>query len=138
MHFDRLNFYHIFCFMNSKTIQNLFFLFLISTCLMSDSIADEPSHNEQNYNDPSQRKFVNDRNPSAATFDKRLPPVIPGEEISDGKDSMNVWSTSGSPTGGNVPQPPSPPGSNNNSAVGNIGVIIDGREANFGSRPSSR
>ena len=43
---------------------------------------------------------------SAASFDKRLPPVIPGEEIQDGDKKIKVWSTSG---GVSVSAPPAAP-----------------------------
>jgi len=32
------------------------------------------------------------------TFDPRLPPVLPGEEVQVGDETMKVWSTGGSPS----------------------------------------
>lgn len=46
--------------------------------------------------------------PSAASFDERLPPVIPGEEIPDGDRKIKVWSTSGSVSANPPPVPPAP------------------------------
>lgn len=41
---------------------------------------------------------------SDASFDKRLPPVLPGEEVSDGKETMKVWSSSGPVPVGEAPE----------------------------------
>lgn len=45
---------------------------------------------------------------SAAQFDQRLPPVLPGEVVGKGKNRMKVWSTSGSPSVSDAPVPSSP------------------------------
>lgn len=37
-------------------------------------------------------------------FDPRLPPVLPGEEVKVGEETMKVWSTGGSPSS-EVPPP---------------------------------
>jgi hypothetical protein len=65
---------------------------------------------------------------SNATFDKRLPPVLPGEELKDGHSKMKVWSTAGSVSSGNVPEAPHAPitGDGSNQTVIN-GVIVDDR-----------
>jgi hypothetical protein len=42
-----------------------------------------------------QRQGDTDDSKSAASFDKRLPPVVPGESHPDGRQEMNIWSTSG-------------------------------------------
>lgn len=42
---------------------------------------------------------------SDASFDKRLPPVLPGEEVSDGNKKIKVWSTSGPVPVGQAPEP---------------------------------
>lgn len=68
---------------------------------------------------------------SEAQFDKRLPPVLPGEELSDGKNTMKVWSTTGPVP---VAQPPQPWNQNSNQGTvnygqtGSVGVIIDRRD----------
>lgn len=62
---------------------------------------------------------------SDASFDKRLPPVYPGERINDSGKPARVWSTSGSVDGGGAKE-------DSNSAktkIPNIDVIIDGRRA---------
>jgi hypothetical protein len=41
----------------------------------------------------SVRKGVSDH--SDAQFDRRLPPVLPGERISDGEKTVKVWTTVG-------------------------------------------
>ncbi len=66
---------------------------------------------------------------SAASFDRRLPPVIPGEEIQHNGRKMKVWSTSGEVPVGQVPQPPQPPvAPGNNYGQPNLGgVIVDNR-----------
>ena len=65
--------------------------------------------------------------PSGAAFDKRLPPVLPGEEIAGHSKKIRVWSTGGSPVerGAQVPSLPVPPESNHDS--NNISVILDQR-----------
>jgi hypothetical protein len=60
---------------------------------------------------------------SDASFDKRLPPVLPGEEVSDGRKKMKVWSTSGP-----VPvSPPPEPWVQGNTQPGSVSVIVDQR-----------
>ena len=62
-----------------------------------------------------------------AQFDKRLPPVLPGEEVSDGKNKMKVWSSSGPVPVGRAPEPWAEPGKTRISPE--VGVVIDQREA---------
>jgi len=57
---------------------------------------------------------------SAASLDKRLPPVLPGEEISTGKKTIKVWSTAGSPSVGAPQLQQQPP-------ARDVSVIVDGR-----------
>ena len=69
---------------------------------------------------------------SAASFDKRLPPVIPGESIKHNGRSMRVWSSSGPVPVGQVPQAPQAPVAGGNSGgagqlPANVGVIVDNR-----------
>lgn len=52
--------------------------------------------------------------PEVAVIDKRLPPVIPGQTVSDGTRKIKVWSTSG-------PVPVSPPAAP--GAPGTPGVV---------------
>ena len=62
---------------------------------------------------------------SAASFDKRLPPVLPGEEIvRDGK-SMKVWSSSGPVVVADAPDPSHTPGQ---QLPAGVGVIVDQRD----------
>ena len=61
---------------------------------------------------------------SAAQFDKRLPPVLPGEEVKDGKETLKVWSTTG---GVPVSQPPEPWRREARQAPA-AGVIVDRRD----------
>ena len=42
---------------------------------------------------------------SDASFDKRLPPVLPGEEVSDGNKTIKIWSTSGPVPVSEAPEP---------------------------------
>ncbi|MBX7136677.1 MAG: hypothetical protein K1X83_01745 [Oligoflexia bacterium] len=65
-------------------------------------------------------------NPSAdASYDKRLPPVYPGEEVADGKKKIKVWSTAGSVAGGAPSSAGSPP---QVPVPGAVGVIVDRRD----------
>lgn len=42
---------------------------------------------------------------SDASFDKRLPPVLPGERVNDNGRDMRVWSTAGEVPVSQAPQP---------------------------------
>jgi hypothetical protein len=58
--------------------------------------------------------------PSSKQYDKRLPPVLPGEEIvTETGQRMRVWSSSGP-----VPVNPPPP---QQQPYGGVPVIVDGR-----------
>jgi|GEM_PF-2358002 len=91
-----------------------------------DSFQDQSAGQPQS--DPPQ-------NASNASFDRRLPPVIPGETLPDGAGGTKVWSTGGSPVGSGVapvppqaPSAPSIPGENDgldSSLPPNLGIIID-------------
>lgn len=66
----------------------------------------------------------------AASFDNRLPPVIPGEEIRHNGRRTKVWSTSGPVPVGQVPQAPPAPGvgaQTNYGLPANMGIIVDNR-----------
>lgn len=61
------------------------------------------------------------------SYDKRLPPVIPGEEVEDmHKKTSKVWSTSGPVPVHEAPQ--APRAAQGANGVGNIGVVVDGRD----------
>lgn len=63
---------------------------------------------------------------SDASFDKRLPPVLPGEEVSDGKNRMKVWSTSGPVTVGPAPEPWKGTPEDQRRILGSdVGVIVE-------------
>lgn len=61
-----------------------------------------------------------------AQVDRRLPPVYPGEEVSDGKKTIKVWSTSG-PVPVNRPAAAPQPFDQNVQGTGPISVIVDER-----------
>jgi len=69
---------------------------------------------------------------SDASFDKRLPPVLPGEILNDSGTKMKVWSTSGPVPVSNAPEPWK---ENNNSLSQpnipgkDISVIVDQRDS---------
>ena len=73
---------------------------------------------------------------SDASFDQRLPPVLPGEEVNDSGQRMKVWSSAGPVpinnlnawgTGG-TPIP----------GLGGIGVIVDRRRDGGGGREGTQ
>ena len=64
---------------------------------------------------------------SDAQFDKRLPPVLPGEEVSDGKETMKVWSSSGPVPVGDAPEPWKNDFSRHHGGGQGVGVIVDKR-----------
>ena len=61
---------------------------------------------------------------SDASFDKRLPPVLPGERVSDDGHTMRVWSTTGP-----VPVSSAPAAPSAGESVDLGGVIVDERGA---------
>jgi hypothetical protein len=66
---------------------------------------------------------------SDASFDKRLPPVLPGEEVSDGKNRMKMWSTTGPVPVAPAPEPWKESVQERNRLWGSgVGVIVDQRE----------
>jgi len=75
---------------------------------------------------------------SAASFDKRLPPVIPGENIQHNGRTMKVWSSAGPVPVGQVPAPPAAPQAPGQAQVGgalpNLGVIVDQRHRSDSNR----
>lgn len=70
---------------------------------------------------------------SDAQFDKRLPPVLPGEVVNDSGKKTKVWSTSGPVPVAEAPEPWKERRRNHALEVtedgqGNIGVIVDRRD----------
>ena len=62
---------------------------------------------------------------STAAFDKRLPPVLPGEVVGSPGEELKVWSSAGPVSVGPVPEPWT---SSSPLALGPIGVVVDGRK----------
>lgn len=86
---------------------------------------------EQVPNENPPDAYSADKDPSLAAFDKRLPPVIPGEELERNGRRTRVWSTSGP-----VPVAEAPEPWKEKSGIGNttsnppgfpVGVIVDQR-----------
>jgi len=71
---------------------------------------------------------------SDASFDKRLPPVLPGERMNDSGHEVRVWSSSGPVP---VSQAPEPFKDKQliNDVVRNQGIIVDERRDRFDRRP---
>ena len=64
--------------------------------------------------------------PTTRQYDKRLPPVMPGEEIvTETGQRMRVWSSSGPVPVNAQPTPQSLPNGSTNSG---IGLLVDGRK----------
>lgn len=92
---------------------------------------------DESYQEPKEQisadsQIDNVNKASDASFDNRLPPVLPGEEVRDGGRKMKVWSTSGPVPGLNnvpaVPNAPQVPGSNDTQGtLGSIDVFVDQR-----------
>lgn len=81
---------------------------------MTQALADgEPASNQESSTSTG----------SDAQFDKRLPPVIPGEEVSDGKNKIKMWSTTGPVPVGEAPEPWKK--DVQEIAPGGVGVIVD-------------
>lgn len=64
---------------------------------------------------------------SDASFDKRLPPVLPGEEVNDSGRTMKVWSTAGPVPVSTAPEPGRCGRAGCGAGLGDIDVVIDGR-----------
>ena len=66
---------------------------------------------------------------SDASFDKRLPPVLPGEQVNDSGRKMKVWSTAGPVPVSSAPPEPYQENQirNTERILGGGGVIIDNR-----------
>ncbi|MCB0337746.1 MAG: hypothetical protein KDD62_15625 [Bdellovibrionales bacterium] len=74
---------------------------------------------------------------SDAQFDKRLPPVLPGEEVRDGKRKLKVWSTSGPVPVADEPEPWNVKGEHKRPLNPNsVNVIVDQRDRDM--RPPRR
>lgn len=64
---------------------------------------------------------------SNATFDPRLPPVLPGEEVKDGRGTSKIWSTSGPVPVGTIAEPYWQGGDGGGQLPPGLGVIVDQR-----------
>lgn len=90
---------------------------LLNFLFISCAFADAPDNTyEQRY---AVRPSGKVKGNSMAEFDKRLPPVLPGQEITNGDQKMNVWSTSGSVR-------PAIPTVSSKDDLGQI--VVDGRD----------
>ncbi len=97
---------------------------LASSLALADGL-EEPS--------PPKAPQISHEPESAASFDKRLPPVMPGEQIRDGNRSMSVISTAGEVAPyDKVVRAPQPQDSFNTGGLG--GVLVDQRYGGRGPR----
>ena len=106
-------------------------------CLIFSSAALADGNPESDWTAPKEpRAAATPNRASDASFDKRLPPVLPGEIVSDNGRKMRVWSTAGPVPVASAPEPwkldlghISPNG---------VGVIVDQRkDTNQQPRPSN-
>ena len=103
----------------------------VSVCLLvplSLAAQEAASRNEWVQGNPATRPV---NKASDASFDKRLPPVLPGEVVGDSGKKMKVWSTSGPVPVAEAPEPWSTPAAHNHG-VGTlndsgVSVILDER-----------
>ena len=72
---------------------------------------------------------------SDASFDKRLPPVLPGEEVSDGDKKIKVWSTAGSVSANEPPAPNHSNPKHHLHGIDGVSVIVDQRPDSINGRP---
>lgn len=114
--------------------RSIYLLSLSLLLICSISLAD--GGNREDWAAPQNKEVskssVNDG--SDASFDKRLPPVFPGEEVRDNGKKIKVWSTSG-------PVPVSPPPQpfdtyNGRQLPSGTGVIVDRRREDTNSSAS--
>lgn len=97
--------------------------FLLSAPL--NSVADGDFDESEGAAQPQADSGVNPA--SNASFDDRLPPVLPGEVLNDGHSKTKVWSTSGPVPVAPLVSPPQAPG-NANAQVPVGAVIVDQRD----------
>lgn len=122
---------------NLLVLLNFLLLFSFSSFAdggLSDRLWDEQQGGEsvEQENAPQpEETSVNKIEPSDASFDKRLPPVYPGELVKDSGKKKRVWSTSGP-----VPVSEEPEPWNNGKvrdrepiAPNGVSVILDQRKA---------
>ena len=117
-----------------------FIIAILVSFLLTANLYADGEHNSDWIAQPKDPKIpsvpaVPDATPnqaSDASFDKRLPPVLPGERVNDSGREMKVWSSSGPVPVADEPEPWNRKqndrltvGSGNN---GSIGVIIDERK----------
>lgn len=100
--------------MNKKII----FLALILSCFSTKLFADGTDADG----------FAAPKAPAAgsdAQFDKRLPPVLPGEEVKDGKQTLKVWSTTGGVPVSQAPEPWRDSNLRGGRLPAEVGVIVE-------------
>ena len=74
----------------------------------------------------------------ASVADKRLPPVFPGEEVKDGKNTIKTWTTTGPVP---VSRPPEPWKDDTNYGLrlnNGVGIVVDGRRDDVRPPPQNR
>lgn len=71
---------------------------------------------------------------SPQVLDKRMPPVVPGQEVTVNGKKMKVWSTAGEVPVAQAPEPWEKDSSETKQELQGLGVVIDGRPR-IGNRP---
>jgi len=106
-------------------IFTIFGLFLLVTPV---ALADgEPNDRSWMTNSTGGSKDETPNQASDASFDKRLPPVLPGEIVKDSGGKKRVWSTSGPVTKGDEPEMRNNDGANRIDPS-SISVVVDQRD----------
>jgi len=91
----------------------------------------------QSENDPVPDSTPNQA--SDASFDKRLPPVLPGEHVNDSGRQMKVWSTAGPVPVSEAPEPWRKTKKEDlKEWLGPVGVVVDQRKDGRHHKGSSR
>lgn len=107
----------------------IFCLVLVTSAEMASADGDERSFGTASLPTPE----ATPNQASDASFDKRLPPVLPGEIMNDSGQKMKVWSTAGpvpvskAPTAPEAAQAPEPFNDTKVLQPDSINVIVDDR-----------
>ncbi len=103
-----------------KLIHSLSLLIITSIAIVNLAYADSE------WSEEAATALPEHSDTKAAPLDPRLPPVIPGEEITRGGKKIKIWSSSGPVP---VAEAPEPWRSRNNENLDALkgGIIVDGR-----------
>ncbi|MCB0319096.1 MAG: hypothetical protein KDD56_10095 [Bdellovibrionales bacterium] len=116
----------------TKFIAALLFSLIFVSSLYADGAANSDwTDSPKEPSLPANPEVPEPNQASDASFDKRLPPVLPGERVNDSGREMKVWSSTGPVVVADEPEPWNDKKNDslnvNSDNHGNLDVIIDRR-----------